>query len=353
VNIPLRGLSPETKYVAYFVLQGSASTIYSAKPYLFGFETSETSRPIIELTISNPNVSIKTDTTSDVSYLLAVNGSEPGNLSRPMVDYVPLDKKEKFNTDYAGKGTGTGKVYTVLDAMSNSFFKDGNLAGSVFDEYASQTSKDDFAEFIRSQTTTSGDVTMSGEATGIRNKTVNCSAGMVGTTWYTFLTVGKSTAGSGDAFRAIRPVFNTDATPPMVTACLSDIQLNQAGTAYKGTLTLVFNEDLYWVVKDTGTSNQTVTPLEATVSSSSSGFYSAGLAFQRSSAFSLVAGTPGQKISSVTFNFTNAQHGAYIHAAVELGDKGGNVHSVPLTVSLDTSGAAPRFVVAGDWDMTT
>ncbi len=353
VTIPLRGLSPETKYVAYFVLQGSASTIYSEKPYLFGFDTSETSRPIIELTISNPNVSIKTDTTSDVNYLLAVNGSEPGNLSRPMADYVPLDKKGKFNTDYAGKGTGTGKVYTVLDAMSNSFFKDGNLAGSVFDEYASQTSKDDFAEFIRSQTTTSGDVTMSGEATGIRNKTVNCSAGMVGTTWYTFLTVGKSTAGSGDAFRAIRPVFNTDATPPMVTACLSDIQPNQAGTAYKGTLTLVFNEDLYWVVKDPGTSNQTVTPLEATVSSSSSGFYSAGLAFQRSSAFSLVAGTPGQKISSVTFNFTNAQHGAYIHAAVELGDKGGNVHSVPLTVSLDTSGAAPRFVVAGDWDMTT
>lgn len=353
VTIPLRGLSPKTQYVAYFVLQGSASTIYSEKPYLFGFDTSETSRPIIELTISNPNVSIKTDTTSDVNYLLAVNGSEPGNLSRPMVDYVLLGKKDEFNTAYAGKGTGTGKVYTVLDAMSNSFFKSNELAGSVFDEYATQTAKDDFAEFIRSQTTTSGDVTMSGEATSIRNKTVDCSPGMVGTTWYTFLTVAKSSAGSGDAFRAIRPVFNTDATPPMVTDCLSDIQPNPAGTAYTGTVTLVFNEDLYWVVKDPGTSNQTVTPLEATVSMSSSGFYSAGLAFNKSAAFSLTPGTAAQKISSVTFSFTNAQNGAYIYAATELGDKGGNVHAIPLTVKLDTSGASPRFVVTQDWDMTT
>lgn len=353
VTIPLRGLSPKTQYVAYFVLQGSASTIYSEKPYLFGFDTSETSRPIIELTISNPNVSIKTDTTSDVNYLLAVNGSEPGNLSRPMVDYVLLGKKDEFNTAYAGKGTGTGKVYTVLDAMSNSFFKSNELAGSVFDEYATQTAKDDFAEFIRSQTTTSGDVTMSGEATSIRNKTVDCSPGMVGTTWYTFLTVAKSSAGSGDAFRAIRPVFNTDATPPMVTDCLSDIQPNAAGTAYTGTVTLVFNEDLYWVVKDPGTSNQTVTPLEATVSMSSSGFYSAGLAFNKSAAFSLTPGTAAQKISSVTFSFTNAQNGAYIYAATELGDKGGNVHAIPLTVKLDTSGASPRFVVTQDWDMTT
>ncbi|WP_294857177.1 S-layer homology domain-containing protein [uncultured Oscillibacter sp.] len=353
VTIPLRGLSPKTQYVAYFVLQGSASTIYSEKPFLFGFETSETSRPIIELTISNPNVSIKTDTTSDVNYLLAVNGSEPGNLIRPMADYVLSSRLTEFNDAYAGKGTGTGKVYTVLDAMSNSFFKNNELAGSVFDEYATQTAKDDFAEFIRSQTTTSGDVTMSGDAASIRNKTVDCSPGMVGTTWYTFLTVAKSSAGSGDAFRAIRPVFNTDATPPMVTDCLSDIQPNAAGTAYTGTVTLVFNEDLYWVVKDPGTSNQTVTPLEATVSMSSSGFYSAGLAFNKSAAFSLTPGTAGQKISSVTFSFTNAQNGAYIYAAKDLGDKGGNVHAIPLTVKLDTSGASPRFVVTQDWDMTT
>ncbi|WP_312938690.1 S-layer homology domain-containing protein [Oscillibacter sp.] len=353
VNIPLRGLSPKTKYVTYFVLQGSASTIYSEKPYLFGFETSETSRPIIELTISNPNVSIKTDTTSDVNYLLAVNGSEPGNLSRAMVDYVVPGEKDDFGRKYP-KGTGKDGSYTVLDAMSNSFFKNNELAGSVFDEYATQTAKDDFAEFIRSQTTTSGDVTMSGDATSIRNKTVDCSPGMVGTTWYTFLTVAKSTAGSGDAFRAIRPVFNTDATPPMVTDCLSDIQPNPAGTAYTGTVTLVFNEDLYWVVKDPSTSNQTVTPLDATATMNPlSGFYSAGLAFNKSAAFSLVAGTPGQKISSVTFEFTNAKNGAYIYAATELGDKGGNVHAIPLTVKLDTSGATPRFVVTQDWDMTT
>ncbi|WP_312637206.1 S-layer homology domain-containing protein [Oscillibacter sp.] len=354
VNIPLRGLSPETKYVAYFVLQGSASTIYSKQPYLFGFKTSETSRPIIELTISNPNVSIKTDTTSDVNYLLAVNGSEPGNLRNSMYSYVIPGKKDDFDAKYSGNGTGPDKLFTVLDAMSNSSFENNKLAGSVFDEYATQTAKDDFAEFIRSQTTTSGDVTLSGQALSIRSKTVDCSPGMVGSSWYTLLTVAKSTAGSGDAFRAIRPVFNTDATPPMVTDCLSDIQPNATKTAYTGTVTLVFDEDLYWVVQDPGTSNQTVTPLDATATLfPTSGFYSAGLAFKNSAAFSLVEGKPGQKISSVTFSFTNAQNGAYIYAAKELGDKGGNAHKVPLTVSLDTSGETPRFKVTQDWDMTT
>ena len=139
---------------------------------------------------------------------------------------------------------------------------------------------------------------------------------MSGSTWYTFLTVGKSTADSGDAFCAIRPVYNTDSTPPMVTACLSDIQPTAPGsTVYKGTVTLVFSEDLYWVVKDLSTSNQTVTPLEATANMSSTGFYSAGLAFHRSLAFDIVPGTAKQKISSVTFIFTNATQGAYIHGA--------------------------------------
>jgi len=363
VAISLKGLNPKTQYVAYFVLQGSSSTIYSANPYVFKFETSEISRPIIELTRSNPNVDIKVNTTSDVDYLLAVNGNEPGILRNAMATYVDPTLQTQYDTYSKGTGTGgligegTERIYTVLDAMSNSYFEDGKLAGSIFDKFAAQAAKDDLAEFIRSRTTSSGDVVMRGTAQAIpagSSKTINCSSSMSGSTWYTFLTVGKSTADSGDAFCAIRPVYNTDSTPPMVTACLSDIQPTAPGsTVYKGTVTLVFSEDLYWVVKDLSTSNQTVTPLEATANMSSTGFYSAGLAFHRSLAFDIVPGTAKQKISSVTFIFTNATQGAYIHAAAELGDKAGNVHDIPLTVSLDVSGATPKFIVASDWDATT
>ena len=358
VSIPLKGLKPKTQYVAYFVLQGSASTVYSKNPYLFGFETKEISRPIIELTISNPSVTVKVDSTSTVDYLLAVNGNEPGHLRDAMVNYVAEADKPKFQTggDYE-KGTGKNKEYTVLDAMSNSYYKGGKLVGSVFDQFAKPEAKEDFAEFIRSQTTTSGDVALSGtieEIAAGRSKTVDCSGGMVGTTWYTFLTVGRSATGSGDAFRAIRPVYNKDQSPPMITACLYEIELNPDGKTYSGTLSLIFNEDLYWVEKDTNTQNQTVTPLCAKEIGVVGNFYAAGLVFGHSSqCFTLVTSEKEQKISSVQFNFLTAQNGSSIVAPTSLGDKSGSVHNVSLTVVLDASDPwNPRFVVTSDWNAT-
>lgn len=365
-TISMRGLQPETQYVAYFVLQGSSATIYSEHPYVFGFETTEISRPIIELNISNPSVSIKVDSTSTVDYILAVNGNEPGNLRKPMVDYVSDNDKKLFESkavsgestdgEYYGKGTGSGGLYTVLDAMSNSYFENGSLAGSVFDKYALQTAKDDFAEFIRSQTSAGGSVVMIGntEIDANRSKTIACT-GMVGTTWYTFLAVGKSVAGSGDAFRAIRSVYNTDDQPPMVASCAAEFSKLPNGN-YTGSVTLLFTEDLYWVVKDPSTQNQTVTPLCAT-ETSPRGYYAAGLAFKRSPAFTLetiAQGTRPSVISSVTFSFYNLKTGAFISAAAYLGDKDGNVHTVPLSVTFDGSDSDnPKFTVNSDWDATT
>ena len=361
VSIPLKGLKPETQYVAYFVLQGSASTVYSKNPYVFGFETTEVSRPIIELTISNLTVMVKVDSTSTVDYLLAVNGNEPGHLRDAMVNYVAEADKAKFQTggDYYEKGTGKSKEYTVLDAMSNSYYKGGKLIGSVFDQFATPKAKEDFAEFIRSQTTTSGDVALSGTIEEIlagRSKTVDCSGGMVGTTWYTFLAVGRSATGSGDAFRAIRPVYNKDQSPPMVTACLYEIELNDDGKTYSGTVSLTFNEDLYWVEKDANTQNQTVTPISASSRlTPTSGYYPAGLAFSSSSpTFIVMNGTVvNQPTSFIRFQFSNAKQGSYIQAPTNLGDKAGSVHSVPLTVSFDLSNpASPKFIIHPEWDAT-
>lgn len=347
--------------MAYFVLQGSASTIYSKQPYLFGFETSETSRPIIELTVSNPSVTIKVDATSDVDYLLAVNGNEPGNLRQPMSNYVlGTDKSLFLSGGTYASGTGTSGVYTVLDAMSNSTYKDGKLAGSVFDRYATQEAKDDFAEFIRSQTTTSGDVVMSGTATEIpanSSKTINCASAMVGTTWYTFLAVGKSTAGSGDAFRAIRPVFNTDATPPMITACnfvmTNTTPITSLTGICKGTLTIQFDEPLYWVEKS-GV-NQTVIPIVSSPGSLSN-VYAASTAFTPyGGVISYSPGTGTTAIASATFDITAGRNGSYIVAETNVGDKSGNVHTVPLNIQLkyvaNGDGTyTPEFVVAKDWD---
>ncbi|MBO1681003.1 hypothetical protein, partial [Bittarella massiliensis (ex Durand et al. 2017)] len=70
------------------------------------FKTTEVSRPIIELTVSNPSVTIKVDATSDVDYLLAVNGNEPGNLRHPMANYV-LDADKPLFQSGGTYGSGT------------------------------------------------------------------------------------------------------------------------------------------------------------------------------------------------------------------------------------------------------
>lgn len=359
VSISLQGLSPKTQYVAYFVLQGSSATVYSASPYVFRFETKEISRPIIDLTISNPSVTIKVDTTSDVDYLLAVNGSEPGKLREKMSKYAKDATSQTLFEGKNGTGTGANNEYTVLDAMSNSHYdNNGKLTGSMFDEYASESAKADFAQFIRSQTTTAGSVAMIGSAKSIPAngyKTIDCSSAMVGTTWYTFLAVGRSTANSGDAFCAIRPVFNKDDQPPMVTACLYEVEEEAPGT-YSGTVSLTFNEDLYWVKKDPQTANQTVMPISpSSLLKPSVNYYPAGLAFSDSSAtFKVMDGTGDtyRPTSFIRFSFNAAKQGSYIQAAANLGDKAGNVHTVPLTVSFDLSSGTPRFIVHPQWDAT-
>lgn len=359
VSISLKGLSPKTQYVAYFVLQGSSATVYSASPYVFGFDTTEISRPIIDLTISNPSVTIKVDTTSDVDYLLAVNGSEPGNLRDAMSKYA-IDQDAKDMFDSMPGGTGVGGVYTVLDAMSNSYYENGVLAGSMFDKYATQTSKDDFAEFIRSQTTTTGDIAMSGSAKGIPAngyKTIDCSSAMVGSTWYTFLAVGRSTANSGDAFRAIRPVFNKDVTPPMITACnfvmTNTGSITNATTGRcSGTLTIQFDEALYWLEQD-GV-NQTVSRIVSKYPADS-GTVSAYTTFIGDKGIEYKIGTDSVAISTARFEFSGVRNGASITAERSVCDKSGTAHTVPLSIQMNfvpngDGTFSPQFTITQEWD---
>ena len=355
VPISLTDLEPKTEYCVYFVLQGDSQNVYTDYPYCFRFETKEVVRPIITLDINNPSVSISTDSTSNVDYLLAVNGKEPDKLRDAMSGYA-TDSTLFTSGQYAG--------FTVLDAMSEDYRENGVLVGSVFDVYATQSAKTMFANYIRSQIPSTGSVTLKNSVAipAGGTKSVDCSAAMSGDTWYTFLTVGKSTAGSGDAFRAIRPVFNVDETAPMITSCnftLSNaLSISSPNGICNGTLTVQFNEDLYWRTQNSV--DQLTTPLENTAgpTPTSDAFYCAGLAFERSASITLNAGSGGAPISSVSFKLSSARPGDNISAAIDLSDKSGNVHSVPLSIVLKYTNNGdgtytPYFTITSAWDATT
>ena len=182
---------------------------------------------------------------------------------------------------------------------------------------------------------------------------------MVSTTWYTFLTVGKSTSDSGDAFRAIRPVFNTDAAAPQITACnfVSTTPIATVDGVCNGSLTLVFNEDLYWV--DKSGVNQDIIPLSTAATAAPSGYYAAGLAFTPGlgSGITYQSGNQTGVISTVGFSFSNARPGSTITALKNIGDQSGNVHSASLSVTLskyvlnENGTYDPVFTISpSDWD---
>lgn len=354
VPISLTDLEPKTKYCVYFVLQGDSQNVYTDYPYCFGFETTEMVRPIITLDINNPSVSISVDSTSNVDYLLAVNGKEPDKLRDAMSGYASDSSLFTSGGQYAG--------FTVLDAMSEDCRENGVLVGSVFDVYATQSAKTIFANYIRSQIPSTGSVTLKNSVTisAGGTKSVDCSGAMSGDTWYTFLTVGKSTSGSGDAFRAIRPVFNVDETAPMITSC--NFTLSNSGdittpNGYcNGTLTVQFNEDLYW--RDQSSVDQTTIPLANVDLDLTGNYYPVTLAFTRSDSISINTTSASPKpISSISFKLTTAHPNDAIYGKINLSDKSGNVHSVPLSIVLKYANNGdgtytPYFTITSAWDAT-
>lgn len=387
-------MEPSTKYVAYFVLQGDSTDVYS-RPYIFQFQTMDLIRPIITLNISNPSVSVGSNLTTDVDWLLAVNGQEPpefrylmsGSSTNNTPNYLDTtmmasaDFKVKYPdavTSKADFDTKYGSNFTVLDAMSTDF-RDaaGTLLGSVFDIYASQDAKDDFANLIRSSVPSAGAIMHidSTQVTAGTRVSVNCSPWMTGTVWHTFIAVGKSMAGSSDAFRSTRPVFNIGGSKPMVTSCIIDDYTDYPSgprDPLTATVTVSFNTILHWYISDGTDSSQPF--IEATNASwdpaNPNKYYPASLAFSPSgSAITLVTGTAGQQIDSVKFKLTAARPGASITGSYFICDSLGNRHEngpnngVNLVMTLryrrvdedDGTGKTttyydPYFEITKEWD---
>ena len=100
--------------------------------------------------------------------------------------------------------------------------------------------------------------------------------------------------------------------------------------------------------------NQTVIPIVSSAGSSSN-VYSASLAFATYGGISYSPGTGTSAIASATFDITAGRNGSYIVAETNVGDKSGNVHTVPLNIQLKYAANGdgtytPEFVVAKDWD---
>lgn len=364
VTETVAGLDPETDYFVYFVMKGTGS-VYSENAELYTFTTTEMHRPTLELYLTNPTVNVTSTNMNATADYLVVRYDNQLNVLLSSVfaaeatGALDTDLKTDFSTNYGANSSntdnasGTGKKkyneLSVLEAMNESY----SQGGSLFDHYASETYKALVANYIRSTTANNSSVVGSGRNLSLTRgvgEPVNCSQfPLASSAQYAFLAVGQSSAmgGSGDAFRAIYPVTLTDSHHPVITDVLAYLPVtvdSVSGTASvnNGTISLTFDEYLYWL--DISTSPRTLYQVDlgpAVLSSTTrTGYRSiASLVSAQSTSSPITPTTTSGQVNkpTLTINLTvnGAMTGSYITFDRYLCDEFSNTGASALTVRVN------------------
>ena len=250
-TVKISGLAASTKYIAYFVLQGESEESTSSV-YAFGFETKAVERPVLSISVATTTATIKADRDANVNYMLFTSALA----NTPYTDKLSNNHliANPASSAYGEHWKPAFENYTLLEAMSESV-EVGNVSiGSVFDLFASQPTKETIANMIRtgqggSYGVASGNLTL--KAGSLTSKPIDFSEFMIVGNQYWIVAVGQSPLGSGYAFSSRFPLFVADTQPPRVNALNVSIEKVVDETTsipkYKGTLTVVFDKDLYYL----------------------------------------------------------------------------------------------------------
>ncbi len=357
-TIALSDLQPKTQYIVYLVLQGE-SVDSASEVYCFRFETQGTARPIITTNLSSSSsVTVKTDKTALLNYILIENGKEGA----------------PFNESFAGSNVNSEwtpavanlypNVKTVLDAMGTYVIEGNTVKGTVFDLYASDAVRKSVEERITAQNQPTGTVILVGQDKLFEQNVSQevTSDQMQEGVWYTLLIVGHAKNGSPSAFRAAYPVYRVDETPLMVQDCAFeyDVKYNDKSKV-TGTLQVTFNKSLYLLEKDEITNMQKTIPLDSckthTAIQEGDGYDKLYSHLSGSTSISLVEGDHGKLLHAVKFKVEIANPNANIIFPLNLCGENRKTHNTALTLTLKRVKQADgtfewRFDITKEWDAT-
>lgn len=377
-SIDLTDLSPDTTYLVYMVTKG-VSAVYSEKTLCAQFTTKEAELPEVDVTLtSSTTANIKVDKSSYVSYALMRSDSLPKSFE---LDFDDLTNG-KWDDDAQEKYP---KVTSVLDAMLTACYDSDDpddYIGSVFDQYASTDAKNTYSELILQTATESVESAVMKEDDILFNVPNNANSttksvtmtGMIGDNWYTLLVVARTVNSSGYAFRASRSYYNVDDSKLMVDSCVlgPDIHVKDE-KLYTGQLTVMFSDELFLRVRDTGTGATKNYPLDY-CGIGATGHITSNVAedYANIGAFidyggsncELIAPTSGHKVavgSSLKFTLSKCQPGTAITFDGDFCGTNGNVQKTSLvlrlTLSYEGEGDAKTEVwgvsITPAWDATT
>lgn len=257
----VEGLLPKTKYIAYFVTRGTAQ-VYS-EVSCYRFETGDVETPYITLQENSPKVKFTTSEDAEVDYVLFASNKLPSIFTRTltqndMVGDNDKDKEEKWK-ELQGADS---QANTVLKLM----LKTRNDGYSWLDYYGSDALKKEVSEYILRTSSGNGSPAGQGTMTTKENesKSVDFTANMndISATKYYCLATARNILGGKYSFKAVSDVHVPDTTPPVLTHIGGSITGSSGtglGMRYHGTLTLTFDDLLYWVNNDGDA--ETITPV--------------------------------------------------------------------------------------------
>lgn len=316
-DVLVEGLEPEKEYIAYFVVQGMSNQTYSPV-YAYRFETSEVDIPYITLEAPNPEVSFTTSENADLDYALFAPNQLPavfkeemtktnGNLGDGFKDKnIPASEKDP------------SKKMSVLEAMLKTY--EPATGKSYFDYYASNEVKKEVQEIIQRSRPVGGTPVASGALTTKKGQSqlvdfTNAMKSEQNGTYFYCLATAQNALGSAYSFKAVDKVHIPDREPPYlinVSHTLDMAASKPNKNLWSGTLTLQFNEPLYYmdfIADGTGGNEDTLRPVYQMNKGNDKGYISIIEASNQPSGFTVM--NAHKKPSSVfTLKFENIGNGA-------------------------------------------
>ena len=249
-------LDPTTKYIVYYVLQGTSQTYSEVLAYRF--TTTEVTKPVITLTNNSPAVLFETDSDATLDYVLIASNQIPSawTSTNSFDRYVPVDKRADYNALY-NTGNGSDPDRTVIWALCTIYGTEGY---SVFDEFADNSIRKLVGEFIEGTNTMGTELAAQGnKSLSVDNdwrESEDFTKSMTGGTIYYCFATAESPLGSDSSYAGVSGVFIPDQEPPKLTGVNTAITKRPTpgnpNIGYSGTVTFMFDEPVYQLIETSG-----------------------------------------------------------------------------------------------------
>ena len=345
----VQDLEVKTDYIAYFVIQGSSSQVYS-EVYAYRFSTDDVTPAYITMRAVNPEVEFTTSQDATLYYSLFASNKLPPLFGQNLAgNHLDPEYRDEVGTEITD--------LTLLEAIQKTI--NGVTGESYFDRYASEETKEQVRQAITSQT--SSEALDKGSIPNMAQKEPQAhdftnAMDPESATAYVCLATAQNALGGKWTFKAVDGVRIPDEDAPVLLKVTTTVtKVNDAADPVRvsGTVTLQFSETIYHI-NDSGDPDTLRAIIQRDVDEQKEvGFLNLVNESQSNLQYSKESGNPTNTITldfwdapvGATFSFCNTGHLADASANSRQNDSYTLELQPTEGIGLITGGTTYRFVV--------